>query len=89
MGLLDMILKAVDADYVPLERFTAQPGDFKAGNRVQIDDTDWRGRPKTRYQEVVKVKTNYRRDGEHYDTGWARRVDSLRGCNCGRPGCPG
>jgi hypothetical protein len=87
MGLIDMILKAVDADYRGLDYFTAQPGEFKPGNRVQINDTDWRGRPRTRYQEVVRVETNYRRDGNHWDQGWARPVDSLQGCNCGYPYC--
>ena len=88
MGLFDLLLRAVDADYQPLSTFTSDPGDFKVGNRVRVDDTDWRGRPRTRYEQVTRVeRRSYR--GESYDKGWARRVDSLRGCNCGHPGCPG
>jgi hypothetical protein len=81
--LLDKILSTVDADYVPLTKFTSEPGTFGVGNRVRDDG------PKPRFYEITRVERRYERDGNHWDQGWARRVDSLRGCNCGRPDCSG
>jgi len=90
MGLIDMILKAVDANYQPRTKFTSEPGQFKVGNRVKEEGPSYRGRQaKARHYEVTRVERRYERDGSHWDQGWARRVDSLRGCNCGHPGCPG
>jgi hypothetical protein len=66
--------------------FTAEPGEFKRGNRVEVPNR-W-GRPKIR--EVIDVQQRYdQRNQEAYDQGRYRTVSSLRGCNCGHPGCPG
>jgi hypothetical protein len=82
--LTDKILSAIDADYVPLTKFTSEPGTFGVGNRVETGD-----QRKPRFYEVTRVERRYERDGSHWDQGWARRVDGLGGCNCGHPGCPG
>jgi hypothetical protein len=88
--LTDKILSVIDADYVPLTKFTSDPGTFGVGNRVrEADPAGFEGRVKPRFYEVTRVERRYERDGNHWDQGWARRVDGLGGCNCGHPGCPG
>lgn len=90
MGLVDLLLRAVDADYAAQRKFTSEPGTFAVGNRVKDEGPSYRGRQaKPRFWEVTRVERRYERDGNHWDQGWARPVDSLRGCNCGHPGCPG